>query len=50
MVYVLHKFRHYLLGNQFIFYVDRMALMCLINKPQISGIITRWSLLFLEYD
>jgi hypothetical protein len=22
MVYALHKFRHYLLGNQFVFYVD----------------------------
>jgi len=30
MVYVLHKFRHYLLGNKFIFYVDHMALLCLV--------------------
>jgi hypothetical protein len=50
MVYALHKFRHYLLGNQFIFYDDHMALMYLINKPQVSSIITRWLLLFLEYD
>jgi hypothetical protein len=34
MVYALHKFRHYLLGNQFVFYVDHMALMYLVNKPQ----------------
>jgi len=33
MVYALHKFRHYLLGNRFTFYVDHMALMYLINKP-----------------
>jgi hypothetical protein len=32
-----YKFRHYLLGNQFIFYVDHMALMYLVNKPQIYG-------------
>jgi hypothetical protein len=29
MVYALHKYRHYLLGNRFVFYV--------INKPQIFG-------------
>jgi hypothetical protein len=33
MVFALHKFRHYLLGNKFIFYVDHMALVYLVNKP-----------------
>jgi hypothetical protein len=33
MVYALHKFRHYLLGNQIVFYVDRMAFVYLVNKP-----------------
>ncbi len=50
MVYALHKFKHYLLGNWFIFYVDHMALMYLVNKPQVFGIITKWLLLFLEYE
>jgi len=50
MVFALHKFKHYLLGNKFIFYVDRMALVYLVNKPHVSKIITRWLLLFLEYD
>jgi hypothetical protein len=27
MVFVLHKFRHYLLGNKFVCYVDHMALV-----------------------
>jgi hypothetical protein len=27
-----------------------MALVYLVNKPQVSRIITRWLLLFLEYD
>jgi hypothetical protein len=49
MVYALHKFRHYLLGNQFIFYVNHMAFVYLVNKPQVFGTITRWLLLFLEY-
>jgi hypothetical protein len=50
MVFTLHKFKHYLLGNKFIFYVDHMALVYLVNKPQVLGIIASWLLLFLEYD
>ncbi len=50
MVYSLHKFKHYLLGNWFVFYVDHMALMYLVNKPQVLGKIAKWLLLFLEYD
>jgi hypothetical protein len=33
MVYALHKFKHYLLGNQFVFYINHMALVYWINKP-----------------
>jgi hypothetical protein len=33
VVYALHKFRHYLLGNMFTFYVDHMALIYFIKKP-----------------
>ena len=33
MVYAVNKFRHYLLGNKFIFYVDHLALQYLVNKP-----------------
>jgi hypothetical protein len=50
MVFSLHKFRHYFLGNKFVFYVDHMALVYLVNKPQVLGIIVRWLLLFFEYD
>jgi hypothetical protein len=32
------------------FYVDHMALVYLVNKPQVSRRITKWLLLFLEYD
>jgi hypothetical protein len=48
MVYVLHKFKHFLLGNKFVFYIDHMALVYLVNKPHMFGRITRW-LLFLGY-
>jgi hypothetical protein len=50
MVFALHKFRHYLLGNKFVFYVGHKALVYLIKKPQDLGRITRWLLLFLKYD
>ncbi len=32
------------------FYVDHMALVYLVNKPQVFNKIARWLLLFLEYD
>ena len=50
MVYAVNKFRHYLLSNRFIFYVDHLALQYLLNKPQVSGKLARWLLLFLEFD
>jgi hypothetical protein len=50
MFFALHKFKHYLLGNKFVFYVNHMALVYLLNKPQVLGIINRWLLLFFEYD
>ncbi len=50
MVYALHKFRHFLLGKKFVFYVNHMALVYLVNKPQVSGSIAKWLLLFLKYE
>jgi hypothetical protein len=50
MVFSLHKLRHYLLGNKFVFYVDHMALVYLVNKPQVSWRLAKWLLFFLEYD
>jgi len=41
MVYALHKFKHSLLGNRFVFYVDHMVLVYLVNKPQVFGKIVR---------
>jgi hypothetical protein len=50
MVFTLHKFKHYFIGNKFVFHVDHMALVYLFNKPQVSRIIAGWLLLFLKYD
>lgn len=36
MVHALYKYWYYVLDNKFLFYIDYMALMYLINKPLIS--------------
>jgi hypothetical protein len=33
MVYDSHKFKHYLLGNNFVFFVHHMVLTYLVHKP-----------------
>jgi hypothetical protein len=38
-----------MLGNKFVFYVDHMALIYLVNKIQDFGRIARHVLLLLEY-
>jgi hypothetical protein len=47
MVYALLKFKLYLLGNRFVFYVDHMVLMYLVNKPQVFGRIVRWLIIII---
>jgi hypothetical protein len=37
MVYALQNFRHYRSSNKFTFYVNHMALVYLVNKPQVFG-------------
>jgi hypothetical protein len=34
----------------FIFCVDHMTLMYMVNRPQIFRKITKWFLMFLKYD
>lgn len=50
MVYVLQKYRYYLLGDHFRMYIDHFSLNYLVNKPVLWGRIFRWLLLFQEYD
>ncbi len=38
------------MGSKFVFYVDDVALVYLVNKPHEYKRITRWLLLFLEYE
>ena len=50
MIYSVNKFRHYLLGRNFVFYVDHQALLYLLNKPVRTGKYARWMLLLQEFD
>jgi hypothetical protein len=50
MVYVVHKFRQFFLGNKFVFYLNHMAHVYLVNKPHVFRRIAKWLFLFLEYE
>ncbi len=50
MIYAVKKFKHYLLTNHFIFFVDHQALVYMVNRPFISCYIAWWLLLLLEFD
>ncbi|MCO5552095.1 hypothetical protein L7F22_005605 [Adiantum nelumboides] len=50
MIYAVKKFRHYLLSNKFVFFVDHQALLYLVNKPCSTGHVVRWFIILLEFD
>ena len=50
MVFSAKKFRHYLLMNPVVFFVDHLALRYMVNKPDLSGRVARWVLLLEELD
>ena len=50
MIYAVKKFWHHLLANPFVSYVDRQALLYLVNKPCNTGRTVRWVIILLEFD
>ena len=50
MVFSLKKFRHYLICNPIVFFVDHMTIKYLVNKAELSGRLARWVLLLEEFD
>lgn len=50
VIFVLRKFRHYLLRGKFTIVLDHKALKYIFNKPNAEGRIARWKLLLSEYD
>jgi hypothetical protein len=41
MIFSVKKYRHYLLLNLVVFFVDHMAIRYLVNKPELSGRLAR---------
>ena len=50
MVFLVKKFRHYLVCNPVVFFVNHMAIKYLVNKAELSGKLARWILLLEEFD
>ena len=50
MVFLVKKFRHYLICNPVVFFVNHMAIKYLVNKAELSGRLARWVLLLEEFD
>ena len=50
MIYSINKFRHYLLGKKFTFYVDHASFLYLVSKQTLTGKLARWMLLFQEFE
>jgi hypothetical protein len=45
MVFALHKFRHYLFGNKFVFYVDHYGIGLYGNKVLVALFSNKFSIL-----
>jgi hypothetical protein len=50
MIYAAIFFRHYLLGNNFMFYVNHQTLLYLVNKLVVTSRIAKWLLFLQEFD
>jgi hypothetical protein len=50
VVFVLDKFRSYLLGSKIIIYLDHAALKYLFSKKDAKSSLIRWILLLQEFD
>ena len=50
MLFSVKKFRHYLMCNPVVFFVEHMAIKYLVNKAELNGRLARWVLLLEEFD
>ena len=50
MIYNVNKFRPYLLGQKFTFYVDHVALLYMIAKQSLTRKLARWMSLLQEFE
>ena len=49
MVFSVKKYRHYLVCNPVVFFVDHITIKYLVNKAELNGILARWVLLLEEF-
>lgn len=45
MVFSMKKFRHYMMCNSVVLFMNHMAIKFLVNKSELSGRLARWVLL-----
>jgi len=50
VIYVVNKFRHYIIGYPVVLYIDHSAIKYLANKPVTNGRVKRWVILLQEFD
>eukprot|EP00253_Pinus_taeda_P033590 PITA_33590 len=50
VIHSVNKFRHYITRYPIILYTDHSTIKYLVNKPLTNGRITRWLILFQEFD
>jgi hypothetical protein len=50
VIYAINKFRHYITGYSTFVHTDHSAIKYLMNKPITNARVTRWLLLFQEFD
>ncbi|MCO5557758.1 hypothetical protein L7F22_011329 [Adiantum nelumboides] len=50
VIFVVTKFKHYLLGSKVILHVDHQALIYIVNKASLVGKMARWMLILQEFD
>lgn len=50
MLFGAKKFRHYVLLNPLVFFVDHLLLRYMVKTPDISGWVARWVLLVEELN
>ena len=50
MVFSIKKFRHYLVMNLVVFFVDHLSLWYMVKKPNHSDQVAQWVLLLDKFD
>ena len=50
MIFVVKKYRHYLLVNKYVFFINHQALLYLVKKPYNIGRIVIWFVILLKFD